>query len=190
MYEEEYYKTLNYVDYLDRAQRYESLAKETTSLLNSINLCGKEIIDYGCAVGWLVSALEKLGYNAFGYDISSWAVKYGRGLDLNVSNTMVYKNYDVGYFLDVLEHIPETDLENLFSTLSIKTIVFRVPVCRKTGGRYFLEASEKDKTHIIRWTKNDWKNYFEKSGYDTILNLNLYTIYDTEGVYSGIGIRR
>src|SRR5579862_3672374 len=36
---------------------------------------GDSILDFGCARGYVVRAFRELGYNAYGYDISRWAIE-------------------------------------------------------------------------------------------------------------------
>jgi len=51
-----------------------------------------------------------------------------------------------------------------------------------------LECSRVDPTHVVRWTKAMWREFFRTFG---LLNveLNLSTIYNSEGVYSGLALR-
>ena len=63
-----------------------------------------------------------------------------------------------------------------------------MPVCANEGEDYVLNVSRVDPTHVIRWTKNQWRKLFENLGYFP-LDLNLSTIYNSPGVYTGIAIR-
>ncbi len=51
-YTEEYYKTLNYTNYLDRESKYIKTAFELIDLLKKLKLLTEQssILDYGCAV--------------------------------------------------------------------------------------------------------------------------------------------
>jgi hypothetical protein len=187
MYNKNYYTKLNYTDYLSRENRYISLAKETTSLLSQLQLLSEPILDYGCAVGHLLYGLNKLNLDCLGYDISEWALKEAKKKG-NVVDKIPTNAFGVGYFLDVLEHIKEEELDNLFHKVNCNTIIFRIPVVAQEGEDYVLEVSRKDKTHVIKWTKDQWRKYLAKFEYK-ILPLNLYTIYDSPGVFSGLGIR-
>jgi 2-polyprenyl-3-methyl-5-hydroxy-6-metoxy-1,4-benzoquinol methylase len=189
-YGEEYYKTLNYSDYSSRQDRYLKLAEETVHLLKQLNLIkNKPVLDFGCATGFLTKGLLEERLDAYGYDISEWAISQATNLvGPRVSTELIDKDYGIVYFLDVLEHINIQELDKIFSTLSFDSFIFRIPVSDTIGGKYILDISEKDSTHIVRWTKDKWKEFFAWHGY-TILHINLSTIYDSAGVFCGIGIK-
>lgn len=191
IYKEDYYKNLNYTSYLDRGDKYIKLVSEVNSLLNSLNLLNTPILDYGCAIGHVVKAYNILGItDIIGYDVSEWAVNYGKNKNLNL--TLNYNDlenhYSIGFFLDVLEHMKEQDIIKLFQDIKFDCFIFRIPVCLMEGQDYFLEVSRRDLTHNIRWTKERWSKYFYSLRYLT-LPVNLSTIFDSDGVYSGLALR-
>ena len=62
------------------------------------------IIDYGCAKGFFVKALRRLGYQAYGVDISKYAIEHA---DPEVKKYVFIKpkgHYHLGFTKDVLEH--------------------------------------------------------------------------------------
>jgi len=63
-FDKKYYTTLNYVNYLSRSEKYDKLCEEIIEFLNCFNLLKKEsrILDYGCAVGFLLDAFYKRNY--------------------------------------------------------------------------------------------------------------------------------
>jgi len=193
MFDEHYYKNDNYVAYLDRSEKYKRTARELEKTLDMLNLNKEPYLDFGCAVGHLVNGFMDMFIDIEGYDISDWAVEYGKHkwhLPLTSDFSQLTKErYGVTFFLDVLEHLEESTLETLFAE-KIKTdaLVFRMPVPATTGGDYVLGCSRNDPTHNIRWTKDEWKAFFNKHGY-SVLSLSLNTIYDTDGVYCGLGIK-
>jgi hypothetical protein len=63
-------------------------------------------------------------------------------------------------------------------------MVVRAPVARRSGEDFHLSVSRKDPTHINCKTKGEWKELFQKYGFDVFLHLHLFTIYDTDGVFS------
>lgn len=192
-FDEKYFTSINYTDYLDRYDRYEKLAVDVTDLLSKINLLDKNtnILDYGCAVGLLVEALGKIGYkNAYGYDISEWALDVAREKNLKIVDGIPNKDdYDVTFCLDVLEHMNDADIINFLENFSSNVLVLRIPVSTDGGETFHLSISRRDPTHINCKTKDSWKNLLKEYGYKTFLNLNLYTIYDTEGVWSCICLK-
>lgn len=190
IYDEEYYKTLNYSNYSSRQDRYLKLAEETVYLLKQLKLIkNKPVLDFGCATGFLTKGLLDEKLDAYGYDISEWAISQAINLvGSRASTELVSRDYGTVYFLDVLEHIHVQELDRIFSTLSFDSFVFRIPVSATLGGKYILDISEKDRTHIVRWTKDKWKEFFMGHGYK-VLHINLSTIYDSAGVFCGIGIK-
>lgn len=187
MYNEEYYKSLNYADYLSRGRRYTKTAEEITSLLNSLNLLykGASILDYGCAVGFLTKSLYDLGYKSYGYDISSWAVKEAKKLGVTVIDKPEGL-YDCVFYLDVLEHMTDENIEEVFSNIKTKSCVVRIPCSTDGGNTFHLDVSNKDKTHINCKDKKGWMSLFSSLGVIKILNLNTLTIYDSPGVYCAL----
>jgi 2-polyprenyl-3-methyl-5-hydroxy-6-metoxy-1,4-benzoquinol methylase len=192
IYNEDYYRSVNYYNYLERGERYIQLAQETTHLLKQLKLIddNSNILDFGCAVGHLLNGLRKSGIRDLeGCEISDWATQEAKNKGFNVSKTLRNKHYDVIYFLDVLEHIDGKTLDEIFSSIRCSCIIFRIPVIKKLGEDYVLSVSRKDPTHVTRRTKTQWTAFFKQHGFGHILNLNLHTIYDTTGVFSGIAIK-
>ena len=75
-----------------------------------------KIFDFGCGSGYLVSYLQKLGYDASGADASSQSIEFGlskgiRNLSVakDVEISHLEKDFDLILALDVIEHI-EDDL--------------------------------------------------------------------------------
>ena len=58
-----------------------------------------------------------------------------------------------------------------------------MPICAEEGEDYVLECSRKDRTHRLRLTREEWEYVFNEAGYYCV-DLNLPTIYCSEGVYS------
>lgn len=188
-FDEEYYRSVNYVDYLDREDRYLRTAKEVMGLLNTLGLDKGPVLDFGCAVGHLLKGLSRVGYGAYGVDISKWAVEQCKSKNLSAMTAPQYSlSHGVTFALDVLEHMPEEEVINFLNNLDSKCIVFRIPVCLKEGEDYVLECSRNDPTHIIRWTRQQWADLFAYYNY-TCLDLNLISMYNSPGVYSGLATR-
>ena len=81
IFDEKYFTSVNYTNYLSRYERYERLAAEIGTLMGNLSLLNKDskCLDYGCAVGFLPKAFQKKGYpNFYGYDISDWAKSEAR----------------------------------------------------------------------------------------------------------------
>lgn len=186
-YDEGYYKSNNYTDYLSRQDRYNQLGEEIMAHLKVHSLDQEPILDFGCATGMLIRGLNRAGYSdVVGADISEWAIEQCG--DLNVTQTPDFsKRYGLTFALDVLEHMPVESIDDFLNRIDTRSLVFRMPICREGESDYHLECSRADPTHVIRWTANEWENVFHRYGF-FVLPLNLHTIYNSEGVYTGIAL--
>lgn len=195
-YTADYYKTSNYADYLERADRYKKTAYELTDLLRKLSLLSKDskIVDYGCAIGFLLEGFKELGYsNVIGYEVSEWAILEGRARGNRVvlwdGRSKDVDPADVLFALDVFEHMEDKDIDSVLDVLSPKALVVRIPSSIDGGNTFALKVSQADPTHINCKTKEQWIEFFKRHGYQTFLRLNLYTVYDTPGVSCFLCIR-
>lgn len=192
VYDADYYKSSNYADYLERADRYKKTAKELAGLLHSLNLIQKDslIVDYGCAIGFLLEGFKELGYtNLLGLEISEWARTEAQkrgNIVWDSSNSdwvsWVRREIDLLISLDVFEHMTNQEIYNLLVFSKPKVLLVRIPTSTDGGKTFHLEVSRTDPTHINCKTKEQWIELFRSFGYQTFLRLNLFTVYDTPGV--------
>jgi 2-polyprenyl-3-methyl-5-hydroxy-6-metoxy-1,4-benzoquinol methylase len=190
-YSESYYKSVNYASYLERQERYERMMQELhNDLFRKIKLdfTKQPVLDYGCAVGFVVKALLNLNYkDVAGFDVSSWAINWGRD-NLNLSENLIddlnlyTRTPKLMLAFDVFEHMTIVDVDSVLTTLNPEHIVVRIPLTAQTDGKYILDVSERDSTHRIRWTRRDWIKFFDQMNYDWQYDINLGLIYDTDGV--------
>lgn len=186
-FDEKYYTTLNYVNYLSRSEKYDKLCEEIIEFLNCFNLLKKEsrILDYGCAVGFLLDAFHKRNYKkTFAYDISEFAISKlkKKHVVIDVSKKQLF---DFCFMLDVLEHIDDKNIKSILSNIESNVLIVRIP-CSTNDKDFHLEISKKDKTHINCKTKKNWIKFLNKFGYSLIGTLNLKQIYDSDGVFCGL----
>jgi len=122
----DYFTSINYSNYLDRTGKYRKLVSELLpELCQHTNKCPQElsVLDFGCAVGHCCKALEENGVRSLiGYDISSWAVEYGRRtFELNYLTTSfdeaIKHSFDVCLMLDVLEHIDLAEVPQILEAI-------------------------------------------------------------------------
>lgn len=186
LYNQQYYQSSNYADYLERADRYKKTAYELTDLLRKLSLVEKDtfIYDYGCAVGFLLEGFKELGFTKVGgTDISEWAVAEGRRRGNQVSTSLPREQPGVFIALDVFEHMLDQDIQSVLMSLSSpRPLVVRIPSSTDGGKTFHLDISRADPTHINCKTKEQWIQFFRDMGYTTFLRLNLFTVYDTPGV--------
>lgn len=131
---------------------------------------GDRILDFGCARGYTVKAFRKLGYEAFGIDVSEWAI---RNADEEIKPFLNWTNnspllqpeeFDWIIAKDVLEHIPTCVATVSYLMQSASVGVFAVvPLSAKDGAPYVVEDYEKDITHIHRLTLSTWTQMFTRT---------------------------
>jgi cyclopropane fatty-acyl-phospholipid synthase-like methyltransferase len=133
--------------------------KEIRTIINLLDINPESsVLDFGCAKGFYVKALTHYGINAWGVDISDYAIEnadYEIKHRISKSETLVHYDYIIAR--NVMEHIDEKDLYGLlchFKEITNK-VFFTVPLCKKNGGEYILPIPF-DETHVIKWTKQKW----------------------------------
>lgn len=130
------------------------------------------ICDFGCAKGYLVYALQLLGYDSYGVDISEYAISKAPK-EVNGHVTCIEPLTKFGYYSwiickDILEHIPYEDIEKQLYLLTNSCRFMMVMVPLGDGEKYFIEAYEKDVTHVIRENLDWWINLFVTAGFKII----------------------
>lgn len=127
------------------------------------------ILDFGCARGYAVKAMRILGYDAYGQDVSEWAIS---NCDEDIKESVrlldrVTHPFDWIIAKDVLEHIPDIQvaINNILTFAKIGVFAV-VPLSKEDGGKYVLDAYEKDVTHVHRLTLASWVRLFLSRGWD------------------------
>jgi len=130
------------------------------------------ILDFGCAKGYLVKAFRLLHYEAFGYDISEYALSTApteiQGYlsnDLFSNSYGWYSRYDWIIAKDVFEHVPYDQIDQLLSILRTTCNYMFVIVPLGANNEYNIPVYENDKTHIIRESLDWWEHKFEQVGF-------------------------
>lgn len=143
------------------------------------------ILDFGCARGYLVKALRRLWYNAWGYDISRWALE---NADEGVKEYLICNgstiwngSFDWIIAKDVLEHIDELSCyTELLKTARKGTFVI-VPLAH--GKRYDVPEYEMDVTHIHRRPLAWWTGHFHQAGWSVEARYRVEGIKDNYQQY-------
>lgn len=155
----------NYVDYKWLPELTIPMAKSFIKIFGIKE--GDSVLDFGAARGYFVKALMEHGVNAFGVDVSEWAVKnchedvVGRVFN-NIEDCPLF--YDHIFSKDVLEHIPMNELIKILPRLLSacrSSAIFIVPLADSEGGKYIYPNDELDKTHIHRKTLQGWVDLIE-----------------------------
>lgn len=140
-------------------------------IVQSIGIFKDEtVMDFGCAKGYLVYALRLLGIEAYGVDISDYAIRkspkevaeYLKKIE-PCDDSFQYCDYLL--CKDILEHVPYDQLDNQLEILRTKcnTIFAIIPLGE--NGKYIIPAYELDKSHHIRESEKWWEDKFKKHGF-------------------------
>ncbi len=151
------------------------------AFFNFLNLKKKSnVLEFGCAHGFLIKCLIDYGVNAYGVDISDYAIKnchndINKRLALiknnNLTNSLkklnFKKKFDWIISKDVFEHIPINHLKTLLNQMSkiSKKLFVIVPLGEKS--RYRIKQYHLDKTHIVIKNEKWWINLFEDNGFSS-----------------------
>jgi len=128
----------------------------------------KTCVDYGCAKGFLVNALRIIGIDAYGEDISEYAVE---NCHLNVREYVSLptdKYYDLLICKDVLEHVEEEDLPKVLQFLKKKSNQFFFVVPLGDEDRFRIREYEVDITHVTKKNEEWWIKLFEYQGFELL----------------------
>lgn len=122
-------------------------------------------LDYGCVKGFLVHALRILGYNAFGEDISEYALKNCIKDVKPFVSLPTKKHYDLIIAKDILEHVTEENLPSVLKNIHQrgKEFFFVIPLGDKD--RFRIREYEVDITHVTKKDEQWWINLFNKYGF-------------------------
>ena len=128
------------------------------------------ILDFGCAKGYIVHALRLLGYEAYGVDISEYAISQApKEVNGYVQLIEPYAELPGKYTWiiakDILEHIPYDHIDEQLSILYDATDDIIVMVPLGDGTKYHIDAYEKDITHHIRQPLEWWSKRFKDAGF-------------------------
>lgn len=130
-----------------------------------------KILDIGCGMGFLLVALNRMGYkNCMGIDISIEQIDVAQGFGLNVSHVEdsldFLKNneesFDVILAFDVIEHIPIND-----------QLSFIKAICNalKSDGKFVCTVPNANSILASRWRYGDWTHFcsFTENSLDFLL---------------------
>ncbi len=134
-----------------------------------------KILDFGCAKGFLVKAFRILGFEAYGADISKYAIskvpkdieKYCKLIKSGCRmNDLFNIKFDWIIVKDVFEHIHEEHLPDILKELSLitKKMFFVIPLGKDDiSGNFVIPAYDKDVSHYTAKTDKWWRKLFQKN---------------------------
>lgn len=129
------------------------------------------ILDFGCAKGYLVKAFRLLNRNAYGVDISEYALFNSdpsiRVYCRNVTSD-IWHNISYNYFIakDVFEHLEEEELKKILKKVAANIFFAIIPLGNEFG--YTCPANDLDSTHKICKNSDWWKQFFCDQGFKII----------------------
>ena len=130
----------------------------------------KTIMDFGCAKGYLVHALRLLGREAYGVDISEYAISRApKEVNGHVKaiepQSDDFRYCDLMLAKDILEHIPYAHLVDQMKVIRERCnrIFAIIPLAK--DNKYIIPAYELDKSHYIREDKEWWIGVFQRAGF-------------------------
>lgn len=148
----------NYTDYRWLEEPTMALAERVVEVMGIKR--NESFLDYGCARGYLVKALRRDGFNAYGYDISQWAIENcDPAVKDYVSLAPPKDRWDHIWMKDVAEHMEPGEFEyavGKLAELTEKSMMIIVPLADWGGDAYVRKEDNLDKTHIIRWSLETW----------------------------------
>lgn len=144
--------------------------KMSRAFLKEMNVKNREsIIDYGAAKGFFVKALRRLNYEAFGVDISKYAVSHADPEIKKYIFLSTKRNYDVGFSKDVCEHaFNEKNLEEMLEEMRTLAKRWLIVVPLGDGKKFTIQKYNEDSSHFIKQPKEWWINIFKEKGFEVI----------------------
>jgi SAM-dependent methyltransferase len=129
----------------------------------------QRVLDFGCAKGFSVKALRMLRRDAYGIDVSPYAIEqadrdvapYCHLVD-DFDAYSLTQRFDHVIAKDVMEHVPYEAFDDTIRSIARMTESFMMIVPLGRDGRFVIEAYERDVTHIIREDAQWWLSALEK----------------------------
>lgn len=131
-----------------------------------------KVLDYGCAKGYLVHALRQLGFDAYGQDISRYAIDNCHpAVKDYVSFEEKWMGFQYIVCKDVMEHVPEDCVLNtlrvikssLMQDRTKREALFVIPL--GDDGKFRIREYEMDVTHVTKKDEDWWIDKLKQAGF-------------------------
>ena len=122
-------------------------------------------VDIGCAKGFLVHALRLMGCDAYGEDISEYAIENCYPKVKPYLSFLNDKKYDLLICKDVLEHIEKEELPDFLNYLLPKGKQFFFVIPLGDNDRFRIREYEVDVTHVTKKDEEWWIELFNRTGF-------------------------
>jgi hypothetical protein len=151
------------------------------TMIDHLKITRKDkVLDYGCSKGFLVKALRLLHRQAWGVDVSSYAINnldpsvrkycaitksdFSASFLCNGSNLPAV--YDFCISKDVFEHIPLEILKRVLTNIPSLKMFAVIPL--GDGERYNIPAMHFDSTHVHACSIDWWIQLFDICGWSVV----------------------
>lgn len=129
------------------------------------------VLDYGCALGYVVKAFRLLHRQAWGFDISSYAID---NVDSEVKDycflinkpVQIPEYFDFCIAKDVLEHIDYKCIGNIVRNINARMMFAIIPLGK--DGRYGSPYNDLDKSHVICESLEWWLDVMLVNGWELV----------------------
>jgi len=136
---------------------------EAIEIKNRFNF--SSCVDFGCAKGFLVHALRLLNCNAYGEDISEYALQNCHPSVANYVSLPNNKKYELLICKDVLEHVSVEDLPNMLNIINKKADKFFFVIPLGDDDKFRIREYEMDITHVTKKDEQWWIEMFNKHNF-------------------------
>jgi predicted TPR repeat methyltransferase len=128
------------------------------------NFTFQTCVDYGCAKGFLVHALRILGIEAYGEDISDYAISSCHPKVSPYLSLPNDKKYDLLIAKDILEHIEEENLPEILNRFTKKANQFFFVIPLGDDNIFRIREYEVDITHVTKKDEEWWIDTLSNNG--------------------------
>lgn len=120
---------------------------------------GDKILDFGCAKGFLVKAFRLLHREAWGYDISNYALENAEYCTNKIPDT----DFDFCIAKDVFEHMNGSEIKDVLEKIKARFVFVIVPLGNFSN--YIAPSNNLDKSHLICEPGHWWSRFFINQGF-------------------------
>lgn len=148
------------------------------TIIKTLNITDRDnVLDFGCAKGYIVKALRQLGIKAWGVDVSEYAITNSDPdvrpyLYLEEYKLQGGREYDWIISKDVFEHIPYEVIDSVLVKLYATCEKLFCVIPLGDSKKYNIPEYENDTTHIIRESSDWWCDKFVDAGFHIELATN------------------
>jgi SAM-dependent methyltransferase len=166
-----------YVNYREDARNSQTF-RELASAIQEV-FQPRRVLDVGCATGTTVRLLNEMGCEAYGVDVSEWAVRNAEHSNVRLASAdqLPFPDdfFDLVFSCHAMEHIPDAVCQGSLSEISRVNSAFQFHLLPMIGVPPYDGEPEatrqmlrKDPTHQQLHSKAWWTGQFESRGYTQV----------------------